>query len=153
MNIYIHFYIYFIYNTRPSINNFKIVYYRTTKSGDSLFTLLVTYVSLLKNLSANASLLDIKQPIETWLDVSLIINLLWKVSVRFLLILLFRCTITTHSRQLHIHRMHNNPSVKVWGRIHCLLPCTNFIQKKTEKILVFFDYCFDLLPPPSKVVA
>ena len=122
MNIYIRSYIYFIYNTRPAINNFRIS------------ALLLTYVTLLQNLSANAVLLDIYQPIETWLDVSLIISLLWNVSV--LMLIFFRSIIATYSRQLYIECI-KIPSVKVCGKIRCLLPWTNFIQKLIKNTSFF----------------
>ena len=85
MNVYIHYYIYFIYNTRPAINNFMIVYYRGQK------------YSRRQNL-VTGSTADVCQPVGDHVSkridavylsgygngtVSLIISLLRNVSVRF----------------------------------------------------------------------
>ena len=91
MNIYVHSCIYFTCNTRPAINNFRIVYFRGTNTADDNIwwqALLLAYVSLWQNLSG-ASLLDIYQPIGTRLDVLVIIRLLRNVSVSFLLMLCY----------------------------------------------------------------
>ena len=98
---------------------------------------LLTYVSLLQNPSANASLLDIYQPIETWLDVSLIISLLRNVSVRFLLILFLQSIIVTYSRQLFIFiECIIIPSVKVWGK-YIFFTKQKFYTKNSQKTLIF----------------
>ena len=70
MNIYIHFYIYFIYNTRLARNNFMIVYYCGTKyrRGQNRSTGSTAYVCrpvAEPVAEPNVSLLDIYQPIDT----------------------------------------------------------------------------------------